>query len=90
MTVTKLPFAIGDIRYTRRSKGSISLPDGLTGIVRHSSGEFGEVSESQRRINLEGLGHAGPIKSVQRTSDGRRFSVRTNGHRTITTIRVLD
>jgi hypothetical protein len=64
-------------------------------IARHASGDWGEVSEEDRKLNDEALLHGDRILSAYRTLKGVKLWVITeavddNGHRAATTILLPD
>ncbi len=64
-------------------------------IARHASGDYGEVSEEDRKLNDEAVSQGDRILSAYRTLKGVKLWVITeaaddNGHRAATTILLPD
>ena len=78
--------SLGRIHATRGSLDSLSQEDINTALVRHSSGDWGEVCEEDRQANEQAIAEELRLFSVYRSSTGVKFWVITEHDRSLTTI----
>ena len=57
-------------------------------LVRHQSGDWGDVSQHDRHVNEQGLAEQFNLQSVYAVHDDPRLVVCTNRDRTVTTMHV--
>jgi hypothetical protein len=87
--VSEPPVAVlrlGRIVTTRAAREIIDDKDILAAIQRHQAGDWGEVSESDRKANDQALVAQGRITSFYRTAHGASLFVETEPDRSLTTI----
>jgi hypothetical protein len=79
-------FPLGRVMMTRGVADTIALDDVFDALVRHMSGNWGEVCEDDRRENGYSLKVGFRLLSVYRTTDGTRLWVITEADRSATTV----
>lgn len=57
-------------------------------LSRHQSGDWGEVSDQERRVNERGLARPMSLLSKYRTLRGDRVTVVTKADRTVTLVHI--
>jgi hypothetical protein len=83
---TPRKFHLGQIVATAGAMAKISPDEIQAALVRHHSGDWGELDEHDRNENELGLVHSLRLFSVYRTNTGVRFYIVTEHDRSITTI----
>jgi hypothetical protein len=85
-SVPKALFRIGHIFATPNVLCRISHDDVLAAIRRHKSGDWGELSASDRRLNEDSPQAGSRLLSVYRAENGTKFWVITEADRSATTV----
>jgi hypothetical protein len=81
-----LHFPLGRIVVDRRAERKLSSEDLIPALSRHLCGDWGAVSNSQRKANLAALCNDRPLHSVYFAISGVRFHVKTNASRSLTSV----
>lgn len=84
--MSKITFPLGKIVITPNAMLEIPPDETLAALKRHGSGDFGDLTDHDKEVNLEALEHGGQILSAYNSSDGLRFYVITDPDRSVTTI----
>lgn len=84
MTNTRIP--LGQLVITPRAKDTIPRAEVLAALLRHQTGDFGDLSEDDKQANYEALEYGDRILSAYNASNGIRFWIITEGDRSSTTI----
>lgn len=79
-------FRLGHIVATPNALESITQDDILTGIGRHQSGDWGDVSAEDRQANDQALVQRTRILSVYHAANGTKFWLITEADRSATTV----
>jgi hypothetical protein len=89
MSLSSLPtakFRLGRIVMTHSVMNSLCEEDIFTGIRRHQSGDWGDVSKEDRAANDRALVEGTRLLSMYRTQQGVTFWIITEADRSVTTI----
>lgn len=88
MTVTSFAglFPTGDIVITRGAQTELDQDCVFRGLLRHMSGDWGDLSEFVQNQNELALVHGERILSSFRTRNGTPFWIITEWDRSVTTI----
>lgn len=84
MTNTRIP--LGQVVITPNALKKITRAEALQALMRHQSGDFGDISEGDYEANLYDMEHGGRILSAYNDRNGTRFWIITEGDRSATTI----
>ena len=84
MPVAKFP--LGQIYATRGVINSISRQEMTDALIRHASGDWGDLDPEDKQANDDALKHGGRIFSAYTSSDGIRFWIITEANRSYTTV----
>ena len=57
-------------------------------LLRHQSGDWGDVSEQERSVNEEALRRSFNLLSIYRTAAGERVTIVTKGDRSLTLVHI--
>ena len=79
-------FSLGQIVATTHATEEISPWDILDGIIRHHSGDWGDVYEEDRQENELSLKEGFRLMSVYKSGKGVTFWIITEWDRSITTV----
>ena len=79
-------FPLGQIVATTHATEELSPWDILDGIIRHHSGDWGDVCEEDRRENESSLVEGFRLMSVYKSGKGITFWIITEWDRSITTV----
>ena len=82
----ELSFPLGRIVMTANAVEKLSLNAIATGLLRHTRGDWGDVSEEDRRLNDSSLLHGLQLHSAYRDRRGTVFWVITESDRSSTTV----
>lgn len=82
----ELSFPLGRIVMTTNAVEKLSLDAIATGLLRHTRGDWGDVSEEDRRLNDSSLIHGLQLHSAYRDRRGTAFWVITESDRSLTTV----
>lgn len=82
----KSRFQLGRVTVTAHAQDILSGTDINTGLARHQSGDWGEVSKSDWRANDSALKAGNRILSAYTGRGGRRFWIITEADRSYTTV----
>ena len=89
-TIVPQRFPPGMIVITRGALAELQQQDVLRGLVRHISGDWGELDEQDRKANDAALEHGGRLLSRYLTPGGTTFWIITEHDRSVTTILLPD
>ena len=78
-------FATGSIIITANAHGTLEPEAVAAGLMRHVAGDWGEVRESDARLNDQALKHGGRLLSVYREGEAV-FWIITESDRSVTTV----
>lgn len=79
-------FELGRLYVTPGAKAKISVPEMVNAITRHSKGDFGDISEADRELNMQAVEIGERILSAYTDKNGTRFWIITEADRYCTTI----
>lgn len=79
-------FAAGEIVFTRGAQSRLSTFEAIGGLVRHLTGDWGDLGESDRKGNEAALEHGFRLSSRYVTPGGKTFWIITEHDRSVTTI----
>ena len=79
-------FHCGRVVMTRNAQSTLPIPDVQAALVRHASGDWGDVCEEDRQANDEALKTGARLLSVYRDSRGTKFWIITEADRSATTV----
>jgi hypothetical protein len=82
----ELSFPLGRIVMTANAVEKLSLDAIATALLRHTRGDWGDVSDEDRRLNDSSLLHGLQLHSAYRDRRGASFWVITEGDRSLTTV----
>ena len=83
-------FELGQVLVTPGAYEALNLKDAADCLVRHASGDFGDMSEEDKALNEEAVENEGRIMSAYRDSNGVKFWIITEWDRSATTILLPD
>ena len=83
-------FYTGQIVITPGASSKLSQDDVLGGLIRHMSGDWGELDEHDWKENEAALEHGFRLFSQYRVRDGAKFWIITEHDRSVTTILLPD
>jgi hypothetical protein len=83
-------FSLGETVLTRKASDSLNLSDIKLAIIRHVTGDWGDVGEVDHLANENSLLNKGRLMSVHKTRDGIVFWIITEWDRSVTTILLPD
>jgi hypothetical protein len=69
-----------------RNAMSLAAEDIKAGLVRHRSGDWGNLDIDAARMNFRALEYGGTISSAYRAADGTEFWIVTEADRSVTTV----
>ena len=78
-------FPLGQTVITQGALAALTTQDVLTGIRRHSSGDWGDVCPEDAELNDAALSNGSRLLSAYKSSDGTKFWVITESDRSVTT-----
>ncbi len=84
MTNTRIP--LGKLVITPNAKDTIPRAEALAALLRHQTGDFGDIYDDDWEANMEALEYGDRILSAYNASNGVRFWIITEGDRSATTI----
>lgn len=79
-------FHLGQTVITRNALDTLDAHSVKTAMLRHVSGDWGEVCDSDRESNDHALAAEGRLLSVYRDSIGTTFWIITEWDRSVTTV----
>ena len=83
-------FPLGEIVITRNAHQIIPAADVQQALVRHASGDWGDVCEEDRQENELSLQEGYRLLSVYHDSAGVKFWIITEADRSVTTVLLPD
>jgi hypothetical protein len=83
-------FELGAVVATPRVCEAFSGPYLASCVTRHASGDWGDLTEGERRLNDLALETGGPLVSYHHPVGGRGLYIITAGDRSKTTILLLE
>lgn len=84
--MSKVRFQLGQIVITPGANVALNREDVVTGLQRHLSGDFGDMSEEDVAYNEEALEIGGRIMSAYHDRNDTKFWIITEHDRSATTI----
>lgn len=82
----KNTITLGQILITRNAMGVVSPSEAIDALMRHMSGDWGDVCEEDRSSNEYAVANGLRVFSVYHTETGAKFWVITEWDRSATTI----
>jgi hypothetical protein len=86
----KLPplakFPLGQTVITSNAQARLNAMDVQLALNRHHRGDWGDMSECDKKENEHALIHAGRLMSSYRDSQGKKFWIITEWDRSVTTV----
>ena len=79
-------FELGQILVTPGAYEALNLKDAARGLVRHASGDFGDMSDEDKALNEEAVESGERIMSAYHDSNDVKFWIITEWDRSATTI----
>ena len=79
-------FSLGRTVVTPNALAHLTCDDLLAGFNRHQSGDWGDMSESDRQENEMSLQQGFRLLSAYRTANGVKFWIITEADRSVTTV----
>lgn len=79
-------FRLGSVVTTPNALRSLTQEDIVTGIVRHQSGDWGDIGKEDQQINNRALIEGRQVLSAYHALNGIKFWIITKADRSITTI----
>ena len=79
-------FELGQVLITPGARDALELKDVISCLVRHASGDFGDVSEEDKAYNEEALEDEGRIMSAYHDRNDVKFWIITEWDRSATSI----
>ena len=79
-------FELGQVLITPGAHDALNLKDAADCLVRHASGDFGDMCEEDKAYNQEALEIGGRIMSAYRDQNDTKFWIITEHDRSATTI----
>ena len=79
-------FELGQVLITPGARDDLELKDVASSLVRHASGDFGDVSEEDWELNEEAVDTGDRILSAYHDRNGVKFWIITEWDRSATTI----
>jgi hypothetical protein len=86
----KSKFELGALLVTPAAKEVIPYHEILQAVSRHVTGDWGDVSKEDAKLNDQALKEGGRLFSVYTSSNGIRFYVITEADRSVTTVLLPD
>lgn len=83
-------FALGQVVITPGANAALDRQDVINSLTRHSSGDFGDVSEEDKALNEEAVDTGDRILSAYLDRNGEKFWIITEWDRSATTILLPD
>ncbi len=85
LTIKALKFPLGQIVITANANSQLESQAVNEGLIRHASGDWGEVCEDDRQENEMSLKEGFRLLSVYRCGD-KKFWIITEADRSVTTV----
>ncbi|QGG46846.1 hypothetical protein [Heliorestis convoluta] len=79
-------FPLGQVYATPGVMDTIEAQDIQIALLRHHSGDWGDICSEDWELNNESLLHAGRLVSSYRDSKGKKFWIITEADRSATTV----
>ena len=79
-------FEVGQVFITPGAYEELNLRDAADGLLRHCTGDFGEVSEEDKALNEEAIETGNRILSAYFDRDGVKYWIITEWDRSATTV----
>ncbi len=79
-------FPLGQLVATPTAMARLSQADISSSLLRHASGDWGEVGDEDRQANEEALRDGTRLFSVYQGEDGTKFWIITEADRSVTTV----
>jgi hypothetical protein len=84
--VSAAKFQLGQIVATPNALNHLTQDDILSGIIRHQSGDWGDLGEDDRKENDLSLERGTRLLSAYQASNGVKFWIITEADRSATTV----
>ena len=85
-TVSAAKFQLGQIVATPNALNRLTQDDIRTGIIRHQSGDWGDLDADDRKENDQALERGTRLLSAYQASNGTKFWIITEADRSSTTV----
>ena len=83
-------FQLGEIMATRAAMDAVPSDEILCALLRHQSGDWGEIPERFRAANNQGIAESARLLSAYKTDSVPQFFVLTESDRSKTTVLLPD
>ena len=84
--MSTVKFPLGEIYATKGVINSIGRQEMTDALLRHASGDWGDVDDEDKQANDNALAYGGRLLSAYTSSDGIRFWIITEADRSYTTV----
>ena len=79
-------FKTGDLFITRNALLKIGFDESFIGLARHVAGDWGELTEADRKANEDALKDGSRLMSVYWSAEDAKFWIITEADRSCTTV----
>lgn len=79
-------FTLGSIAATATALAATTNSEVMAALMRHVTGDWGEISREDALANENALIHSNRLLSTYRTTAGRKFWIITEADRSVTTV----
>ena len=79
-------FLLGEVVATPGALGILATAELQAALLRHVTGDWGELDEEDRRANEQALADGSRLLSAYKSSQGQPFWIITEADRTVTTV----
>lgn len=86
MTITQVPFSLGQTVQTRNAMASLVMLDVLAAMSRHAGCDWGDVSDSDWKANDWSIKNGERVLSAYKDSAGVKFWIITERDRSVSTV----
>lgn len=86
LTINATKFPLGQIVMTANAADQLDSQAVNEALIRHASGDWGEVDEHDRKENELSLREGYRLLSVYRSASGLKFWIITEADRSVTTV----
>ncbi len=83
-------FPLGQVVLTKAAQEKLLMGDIMDGLLRHSRGDWGDVSDAGRQENERSLTHGYRMMSVYHADEATKFWIITEADRSVTTVLLPD
>ena len=79
-------FRLGQLVATPNAQAHITPADIGIALLRHVTGDWGDLDAEDRQVNDEAVAHGARILSAYQAANGTRFWIITEADRSVTTV----